>query len=63
MQIHNIEIFTAQDWQAFVAENVDAILQQCGTIEAARQLALNGGLEIGGGAAPLFIVTIESPDA
>lgn len=59
MEIHNVEIRTATEWRAFVDANHDALIDACGTVRQAYRYACNGGLELGGGAAPLFIITLE----
>lgn len=59
MTITNIELPNIAAWNDFVEANRDAIIDQYGSVETALGYALDGGLEIGGGAAPLFIITIE----
>ncbi len=46
-------------WDAFVQSNRDAIIDRYGSIDTALKYARDGGLELGGGAAPLFIITFE----
>ena len=41
-------------WDAFVAENRRALTDEYGTLSNAYQHAVQGGLTLGGGAAPLF---------
>ena len=43
-------------WQAFATANCDALVETYGSTEKAFRHACDGGLTIGGGAAPLFRV-------
>jgi hypothetical protein len=59
MTIENIELHDMDAWDALVEANRDAIIDRYGSVEKALQHARDGGLELGGGAAPLFIITFE----
>ena len=59
MEIENIELYDMDAWNEFVAANRDAIMERYGSIETALQHAREGGLELGGGATPLFVITFE----
>lgn len=54
------EIFlgSESDWAAFAAANADAIDNPA----EAKAQAMDGGYEIGGGAAPLFVVYLDLDD-
>ena len=58
-EIHNIELTDMDAWDDFVRDNRDAIIDRYGSIDTALKHARDGGLELGGGAAPLFIITFE----
>jgi hypothetical protein len=47
------------DWQAFARANAEALREQYGSISAAYQHAVQGGLTLGGGAAPCFFICFE----
>lgn len=55
MELREITIETPSDWAEFVAMNADDI-EDVGGPDAALAAASAGGLELGGGAAPLTIV-------
>lgn len=44
------------DWAEFVENNREAIVEQCGTIEAGFMKACQGGIMLGGGACPATLV-------
>lgn len=44
------------DWRTFAEANADALVDGYGSIEAALQHCRDGGLTLGGGAAPLFFI-------
>ena len=44
-------------WEAFAADNRDALEESYGSIANAFQHAIQGGLTLGGGASPMFIVS------
>ena len=50
---------TAQDWRDFVLHNKVAIIGEHGTIAEGKRLAQYGGMKLGGGAAPLCVVTVS----
>lgn len=45
------------DWAAWAADNADALINDYGSIEAALKHACDGGLVMGGGAAPVFHIS------
>ena len=51
---HHIELADMDAWEAFVADNEDALIDAYGSTINAYQHAVQGGLTLGGGAAPLF---------
>lgn len=57
--IVNIELHSMDDWNEFVAINRGDIIARYGSVDKAYRHAVDGGLEMGGGAAPLFIITFE----
>lgn len=50
-------------WDVFAADNHDALVDAYGSIEKALKHACDGGLELGGGAAPLFVIYFAEGDA
>lgn len=54
----NTEIILADmaDWEVFVAHNRDALEEAYGSTAEAYQHAVQGGLTLGGGAAPIFTI-------
>lgn len=44
-------------WDEFAAANEDALRESYGSSESAYQHAIQGGLTLGGGAAPLVIIS------
>jgi hypothetical protein len=44
-------------WEAFAVDNREALEDAYGSIESAFRHAINGGLTLGGGAAPLFEIS------
>jgi hypothetical protein len=53
-----ILVIGTKAWNAFVETNREAIEEQCGSPdEALQQAREDGGLMMGGGAAPLFCIT------
>ena len=57
--IETIELADLDAWDSFVADNIDAITDQYGSINNAYQHATQGGLVFGGGAAPAFLVCFK----
>ncbi len=57
MTEQNIILADLDEWNAFVRDNFEALREQYGTIEKAYQHATQGGLTLGGGAAPLVTIT------
>lgn len=55
--MEHIAIHDMDEWDTFANANVDALVDQYGSIETAMRHAMEGGLTIGGGAAPEFLVT------
>lgn len=47
------------EWDQFAADNREGIEEGYGTIENAYRHACDGGLMLGGGAAPLFHISFE----
>ncbi len=56
MTDQHIELADMDAWDAFVADNRDALDEAYGSTANALQHAMQGGLTLGGGAAPLFII-------
>ncbi len=53
------EVVTLADtdaWLDFAANNEDALVETYGSVDAAYRHAIDGGLTLGGGAAPAFLV-------
>jgi hypothetical protein len=48
------------EWDSFVANNQDAILERYDSVNDALRHACDGGLALGGGAAPSFVVVFEA---
>lgn len=44
-------------WEAFAEANADALVDAYGSVATAYQHAIQGGLTLGGGAAPLFEIS------
>ncbi|GGC70479.1 hypothetical protein [Chelatococcus reniformis] len=57
-----ISITDAAAWSAFWASNQEALTDEVGSEAECIDLARRGELVIGGGAAPLFVVSIETDD-
>ncbi len=57
MAEHQIILADMDEWEAFAADNRDALEDAYGSTANAFQHAIQGGLTIGGGAAPLFVVS------
>jgi len=55
--MQDIIIQDMDQWREFAALNHDEIIAVAGTIDNAEIKACQGGLVLGGGAAPLFCVT------
>ena len=55
----NICLRDEDDWAAFAADNHDALEDEYGSTANAYQHATQGGLTLGGGAAPLFNIFFE----
>ena len=53
---HEIILPDMGAWESFVNANQDALTDQYGTIDKAFKHACDGGLTLGGGAAPLFFI-------
>ena len=51
---HTITLDDIDDWDAFVADNREALVDAYGNTSNAYQHAIQGGLTLGGGAAPMF---------
>jgi hypothetical protein len=45
------------EWEAFATDNADALVDAYGSTARAYQAAVQGGLTLGGGAAPLFEIS------
>lgn len=45
------------DWATWAADNADALVEDYGSIESALKHARDGGLVMGGGAAPIFHIS------
>lgn len=54
---HQITLADMDEWEAFAADNRDALEGEYGSTANAYQHAIQGGLTLGGGAAPLFFVS------
>ena len=51
---HIIILDNMDDWDTFAADNRDALVESYASTENALQHACQGGLTLGGGAAPMF---------
>ncbi len=56
VSIQGIELADMDAWDAFARDNRDALDEAYGTTANALQHAMQGGLTLGGGAAPMFFV-------
>lgn len=54
---HQIILADTGEWEAFAADNRDALEEAYGSTANAYQHAIQGGLTMGGGAAPLFFIS------
>ena len=54
MNEHQIELADMTAWREFAAANEDGLIDAYGSVAKAFQHAIQGGLTMGGGAAPLF---------
>lgn len=57
-----IEVITLKDmdaWREFAALNEGALIEQYGAVDNALRHALDGGLRMGGGAAPIIDIVFE----
>jgi hypothetical protein len=46
-------------WDTFAEANADALIAEYGSVEFALQLCIDGGITLGGGAAPEFLICFE----
>lgn len=53
---NTILIDNLDQWQDFASANADALIEAYGSVETALQHACDGGLQLGGGAAPLMTI-------
>jgi hypothetical protein len=58
--MQDITIQDMDEWREFVAANYDEVIAAARTVTNAEIAACQGGLVIGGGAAPLFCVTFAA---
>ncbi len=58
--MQEIHLANIAAWEAFVSENREGIESQGYSVADALEYACEGGLELGGGAAPLTIVYVGS---
>jgi hypothetical protein len=54
---NDIILADMDEWESFVAANRDALVHEYGSTANAYRHAIQGGLTIGGGAAPLFLIS------
>jgi hypothetical protein len=57
MDATEIILADMDEWEAFASDNRDALEGEYGSTAKAYQHAVQGGLTLGGGAAPLFVVS------
>lgn len=58
-----LALHTDDDWHQFLEENLEAIQEAYPTIDACYQAAREGGIVLGGGAAPIFEIRfVDSED-
>jgi hypothetical protein len=57
MDAQQIILADMDEWEAFAADNRDALEAEYGSTARAYQAAVQGGLTLGGGAAPLFEIS------
>lgn len=57
MTSHEIILADMDEWEAFASDNREALEQDYGSTANAYQHAIQGGLVLGGGAAPLFHIS------
>jgi hypothetical protein len=56
---HVIQLADYAAWDDFAENNAEALIAEYGSVDTALQHALEGGLTLGGGAAPEFLVCFE----
>ena len=54
---NHIELADMDAWEAFSADNRDALEAEYGSTARAYQAAVQGGLTLGGGAAPMYTIS------
>lgn len=59
MHIETIILANMDAWQEWAEANREALEADYGSLSTALQHAMQGGLMIGGGAAPAFFITFE----
>ncbi len=57
MAEHQIILADMDEWEAFAADNRDALEDAYGSTANAYQHAIQGGLTLGGGATHLFVIS------
>lgn len=55
----SVALDTTDDWAEFAALNLEALMEQYGSAEKALRHLLDGGLVLGGGAAPMVNVYFD----
>lgn len=56
----DITLDDMDDWAAWSTDNADALIEDYGSIESALKHACDGGLTMGGGAAPIFHISFAA---
>lgn len=57
MAATEIILAAMDEWEAFASDNRDALEDEYGSTANAYQHAVQGGLTLGGGAAPMFTIS------
>ncbi len=60
--MQEIHLTSETEWNEFVAANREGIESQGYSVEQAYTCATQGGFELGGGAAPLFVIFVDAGD-
>jgi hypothetical protein len=57
MAEHQIVLADMDEWEAFASDNREGLEAEYGSTANAYQHAVQGGLTLGGGAAPMFVIS------
>lgn len=57
--MEEIKLAGMEEWKRFAQDNEEGLIEECGSVESALEQCRNGGLRLGGGAAPEVMVRFE----